>query len=173
MAKTKEPTIKDSVLIFKDILQRSKMSPMIYQNRIIYSKHKDGHTVLTVAEPELWSWAIMDNDIRDMLTQHDITKQPELISKFNYGEGMDYNDWLPIDPDKMYSGDLIQLKIDGFEYDIPINVKVFPLKLRKNEFNGFSYRITTTDKIVLSIRKKFETPIIGTGFYMVTPFQVI
>lgn len=173
MAKTKEPTIKDSVLIFKDALSRSKMSPMLYQNRIIYSRHKAGHSVLTAVEPELWSWAIQDQDIRSMLTMYDIKKDPDLVSVFRYGEGMDYEDWIPLDPEKMYSGDLVQLKIDGFEYDIPINVKVFPLKLRKNEFSGFSYRVTMTDKVVLSIRKKFETPITGTSFYMVIPFQVI
>ena len=173
MAKTKEPTVKDSVLIFKDVLTRSKMSPLIYQNHVIYSLHKEGYSVLTVVEDELWNWASQDPDIRGKLVPADPHKNHEILQKFIYAEGMDSDNWISLDPDKMYSGELIQLKIDGFEYDIPVNVKVFPLKLRKNEFSGFAYRVTKMDKFTLSIRKKFETPIPGTSFYMVIPFQII
>ena len=173
MAKAKEPTNQDCLLIFKDILNRSKLDLMIYQNQTILSIHKDGHSVLTVAEPELWAIAMEDEEFRTKVIPFDMEKHGDLRFKFRYAERAFNDDWISIDPDKMYSGDLVQLKIDGLEYDIPINVKVFPLKLRKTEFNGFAYRVTKTDRVILCIRKRFDNLLPGKGFCMITPFQVI
>ncbi len=174
MAKTKEPTIKDSLLIFKDVLKRSKISNLVYQKNVIMGKHKDGYTVFFIVEEDLWILASQDGDIMNNMVALDTEKYPHIVKKFLLAEGMNIDEWIGIDPDQMYSGELVHITIDNLDYDIPINVKVFPLKLRKTEFTGFAYRITTTaDARVITIRKKFETPIPDTGFYIAVPFQIV
>jgi len=159
-------------LIFNDIMKRSKLSsPRLYQNQTIIIPKKDDGTVAIIVEPDLWA-ALMETEFKDTLQPFDPAKDLTYKDKFTYFSIMN-DDWIPIDPEKMYSGDLVHLKIEGFEYTIPINVKIFPVKLRKTEFTNFSYQVIRREKVILVVRKKFETPIPNTAFTMNIPYQVI
>ena len=174
MAGKKVLTVNDSVNIFKDVMNRAGMYDFIYSNRIMISKNLNNGTAIIVPEQDLWNALIDDSELKPHMVEYDESKHGDLRDKFSYGTCMDEDIWISIDPALMYQGEIINISIKGFEYKVPINRALIPVRLKKVEYSHFSYRISrTNDAAILIMRKKFEAPVPNTNFNMLTIYQVV
>ena len=176
MAKKKEPSIDDILKEFESVMLRASLSDYYHVNNIMLSKNPKGHSVLIVPDQLLWDKIMESETLKPHISELDISKPAEqaMLSKFKYGEDLDSSLWIEIDPNELYSGKIIKIKIDGFEYDVSINKNFLPLKLKKAEFNGITYRVFFEEHIVLALKKHFI--IFGMedyGFTMIRIFTAV
>lgn len=160
MAKKKEPSIDEALNIFKDAINRaSLLSPFLYTNSTLLSENAIGKTTLLVPETNLWLKLLEDNDLKESIREIDISNpiEHDKLELYQYAEKIeDKSLWYDLNTDDLYAGKIIKIKIsDKYDYDVPINKNILPIKLKKSEFNNISYRIFIRKHIVLAIKKKF------------------
>lgn len=174
MAQKKIPSIDDAVKIFKDVTRRASLSDYIYVNNSLISTNPKGNSIIIVPDQTLWSHIIDDPELKDHLKELDVTN-PEEYEKsklLQYASDFSNDSWVEADSDALFSGKLLNIDVDGFEYKISINKGLIPLKLRKAEYNSISYRVFPDS--VLSLKKQFDfAPIENCGFAMIRMFQMI
>lgn len=173
MAK-KEPTIQDAVDIFMTVLTRIKATGFRRNNRVLYVDSDKCNNILLIPDVGLWNVLSEDQDINEMTRELNpaVDTDKYRIQMTSIGDKMD-EEWMPIDDAKMSSGEIIYIKMDGFDYDIEINNTIFPLRFKKAEFGDFSYRIFNEPFHSFVIRKKFVSPINDASFYIVRVFRII
>lgn len=174
MAKKSKQSLEESIDIFKNVMERSSLSDYLHVNRVLISKNQKDNSVLVTLDPVIWNNIIDDNDFKNKIRELDL-KNPddEQYSKiYSYAIDVNNNDsWIELDCDKLYSGKIVKIKLDNFEYEISINKSLLPLKLRKSEFNNITYKIF--DDMTLALNKRFNYPIEGCGFNVIRIFQII
>lgn len=159
MAKKKEPTVDDALKSFKDIMNRAELSKFIYVNNKMISQNKAGKSILIIVNQILWSKLIDDPEFKANIKELDLSKESEskLQPLFKYGDELE-DGWINVDTDIIYKGDIFEVKINGFDYKLPIHRNLIPLKLRKAEYNNIKYKVFLNPN-TLGIKKKFEFPI--------------
>ena len=166
MGKKKVLGVEDAIKQFNDVMQRANLSSYYYVNRIILSKNGKGNSILVIPDMNLWLKLIDDENLqlKELCGGED--------SKWiKYGEMTE--GWIPIDiEEELFKGKIFQIKIKGDEHVVPIDRDLLPLKLKKAEYEGISYRVFLKPP-VLAVKKRFEFPMEGYGFSIMRLFQVV
>ena len=176
MAKKKLPSIEDALESFRNVMTRSSLSSYVYVDYKLLSKSPKGYSILIIPDQELWNQILNDEEFKSNMTElnpedPDTEAQKEL---FIYGEDQTSDGWIEADPEILFKGKVFKIKIHGFEYEIPINRDLLPLKLRKAEYNNISYRVFTSPNVVLALRKRFDfKDVDGGGFTIMRMFKVL
>lgn len=176
MAKKKVPSVDDAIKIFKDAMQRASLSDYLYVNKTLFSTNPKGNSIVIIPDQSLWENLIDDPEIKDHLKEinPENTEHYEKLQLLPYAENIDGDMWTNIDAEVLFRGKLFRISVKGFEYELPINKGLLPMKLRKAEYNNISYHVFTKPNIVLSLKKRFDFPAIEEcGFTMIRMFQVI
>lgn len=175
MAKKKIPSVDDAIKIFKDVMLRASLSDYLYVNNMLISKNQKG-TILVIPDNELWLKLLDDPEIKEHLQELDISI-PEHYEKSQlmvYGEDLENESWVETDSEILYKGKIFKINIKGFEYEVPINRDLLPLKLKKAEYNNISYRVFIKPNVTLVLKKRFNFPDIEEcGFTIVRMFKII
>ena len=175
MASKKVPSIADAVLGFKNVMSRIGLQEYTYLNHVIQSKTAKNFSVLIIPENALWDALIDDPEIN--LTELDISKpeNTDAREKMYYGEELSRSNegWIEMDPESLQKGDIINISIPGFTHEIPINKTLFVLRFKKAELNNFAYKVYSSPRLALVIKKKFEGPVPESGFYLARAFQIV
>lgn len=182
MGKKKEPSIADAVSQIKDVMNRCLLTDYLYMNSKIISKSNKGYSVIIIPDSELWSAIVQDKEILDKMRELDL-KNPNdafYIDTINYADNITEESWIDLDAESMYNGKILKVKVTkNYEYDIPINRDLLPLKLKKAEYNNISYKVfsnfTANNKqsLCLGIKKYFNYPLDDTGFYIMRVFKIL
>ncbi len=159
MGKKKEPSINDSLITFKDVMKRMSVSDYFYVNHNVFCKTGKMNNIFMSIEDSLWDLIMQDEELKDKFKEVKIdTENGRLVS-----DALEYcnnTEWISMDNDKMFNNETI--KINGvpserFKYSIDVNKSIFPIRLKKAEYNNFGYKVFSTKKnLVLVISKKFE-----------------
>lgn len=177
MAKKKEPSLADSLNNFKDTMLRASLSNYVYVNRNLITTHPKGYSVIIIPEKDLWTTLIDDDEMKKNMREVILTNPDdfELSDLTKYCDDIDNRDiWIELDAETLYKGKIIRVKVhDDFEYDVPINRDLLPLKLKKAEYNDIAYRIFTSESPMLCIKKRFNYPLPDAGFTMIRVFSII
>ena len=175
MAKKKEPSIADGVELFKDVMKRSTLTDFIYLNRILLGKTSKDANVLVIPDQTLWNALLEDEEFKTHISELDISdpEQFQMNEKFSYGNGIENSGWVEINAETMYAGEMVNITIDGFKYEIPVNKGLFPTKLKKAEYSNFAYKIYTDPKLALALKKKFDGPVDDSSFTIMRAFIIL
>lgn len=186
LAKKKVPSIEDAIELFKETMIRVSLASYYQVNNILLSINNDQNKILIIPDPELWEEMWSNRGVEDIeefkksdplfrVKELDITvpEEYEFQQWFQYGENL-VDNWIPIDlKEDLFTGKIFKINIKGYEYDIPINRELMPIKLKKSEFENISYRVFLKPLPILSIKKRFDFPIEGCGFTLMRLFQII
>lgn len=177
MAKKKITSV-DALNIFKDVMTRALLSEYQYTNRIMIARNtKKGNLVMICPEVDLWNMIIDDPDMKIHMSELLVNdpEQNRISQVTSYMDDLSSDQWIPLDTDLLYKGKVIHLSIEGFDYKIPVNRDLLPLKLRKKEYSGIHYRVFITPFHILAIKKKFESPLEEGkyGFELVRLLQIV
>lgn len=175
MASKKQPSIDDALSYFKDVMKRSNIIEFKHVNSMIHAVNAKDVSVIIVPDQLLWNAIIEDEELKSHMDELDISKPENSIiqEKFTYAQDLNGNSWIEINGETMYAGEMVNITIDGFKYEIPVNKGLFPTRLKKAEYNNFAYRIYTQPRLALVLKKKFEGPIENTSFSIIRAFQVL
>lgn len=174
MAKKKEPSIQDSIDMFKDIINRIGVETITHENRILLVKTNKNSTIMITPDQTLWNALSEDKDFIEKVNPIDVNDKFALSII-----GLANNDnWIDINSDEFQSGKIINVSVEGYEYSIPICKDSLPLKLKKAEVSDIAYQISTitmptiTNK-VLMLRKYFEGCVPDTSFSIISLFIIV
>lgn len=175
MAGKKQPCIADGVSLFRDVMNRCGISSFKYVNNMIHAVNEKGVSMLIIPDHSLWVAIMEDKELAELFTELDITSPDGKMTqeKFVYAQELDGENWIEINGETMYTGEMVNVTIDEFQYTIPVNKGLFPLKLKKAEFNNFAYRLFRTPKLVLALKKKFDGPVDDSSFTIIRLFQIL
>lgn len=177
MAAKKIPSLEDALKSFKNVMERAFLNEYIYMNKTLISKSngKKEFYVLIIPEQELWNKIVEDPELDVKELDVNNPEQQLLLQKISYADSLDDIGWVEIDIDKFYKGDIINIRPEGFEYNIPINKSLLPLKLRKAEYNNLSYRIFkgNNNTSIIALKKKFESKVEGCNYTLIRLFQIV
>ena len=175
MAKKKEPSIEDSVALFKDIIKRASFDSFIRYNTILYSKNKKGYGSILIPEQKLWDELIKDKEFISMVRELDPSNIDDraLLEKLGPCNDINNENWITIDDEEMTSGKTIEISLPGFNYNIPINKGIFPIRFKKSESNNFAYKVYNNPFLLLSIKKKFDGFVEDSGITLIRIFQIL
>lgn len=177
MATKKVPSVEDAVKTFKDVMTRASLENYLYVNKTLisqFSNSKKEFYVLIVPEQELWNKLIEDTELNIKELDVNNKDQYNLLQKMSYVNDLTNEAWIELDSEKFYKGEIINIRPEGFEYNIPINKELLPFKLRKAEYNNFSYRIfINNNSFVIALKKYFEPKVDECGFTIIRLFQII
>jgi hypothetical protein len=165
--------MEDAINIFQDVMQRASLSDYFHVNRSLLSKNDKDNSIIILVDQTLWNEIINIPDINQHISEIDVKNSDDLnmVNMCTYCSDPN-NTWIELNCDDLYSGKVIKIKVDNFEYDLSVNKALIPLKLKKSEFNNISYRIFP-DKMILALKKRFEYPLEDHGFSIVRLFQII
>lgn len=177
MASKKVPSVEDAVKTFKDVMTRASLENFLYVNKTLisqFSNSKKEFYVLILPQQELWNKLIEDPELN--IKELDVTNKDQynLLQKILYADDITDEAWIELDSEKFYKGQIINIRPEGFEYDIPINKDLLPFKLRKAEYNNISYKIfIKNNSFVIALKKYFEPKLDECGFNIIRLFQII
>lgn len=169
MATKRVPSMEDAINVFKDVMKRISLQNYVYSNHILKSRNPKGQTVIIIPDMPLWEKLTEDKSFMTDVKEVDMNDPDKDL--FNYADGID-SGWIELDSQKVFSGEIIKITIEGFVYDFPINKGMIPLKLKKAEVNNISYRVFTSP-YVLGIKKKFVSPVDGGSFTIMRLMQIL
>lgn len=177
MAAKKVPSVEDAVKIFKDVMNRASLEKFIYLNKTLisqFSNSKKEFYVLILPQQELWNKLIEDHELNIKELDVSDKDQYKLLQKISYANDITDEAWIELDSEKFYKGQIINIRPEGFEYDIPVNKELLPFKLRKAEYNNISYKIfIKNNSFVIALKKYFEPKLDECGFTIIRLFQII
>lgn len=176
MAKKKVPSVEDAINRFRDVMLRASLSDYLYVNQTMISKNPKDNSIIIIPDQDLWIRLIDDEELKNHIKELDITNKDhsEQMKLCSYSDDLIHESWIEIDPNILFTGKIFKIGVKGFEYELPINRGLLPLKLRKAEYNNISYRVFTKPNLVLALKKRFDFPAIeNCGFTMIRMFQII
>lgn len=175
MASKKVPSVEDALKIFKDVMLRALLTDYLYVNKSMLSKNPKDHSILIIPDQTLWVKIIEDDELKSHIQELDINdpEQYKSLQLFEYGNQLDGDVWVDIDPEILFKGKVFKISMKGFDYEVPINRALLPLKLRKAEYNNISYRVFTKPSLMLVLKKRFDFPLEDCGFTIMRMFKVI
>lgn len=173
MGKKKEPSINDSLNLFKDVMKRSSILDYLYVNRNAFCINSKGMRIYLHIDQSLWNIIMEDDDLKTHFKELDITKEEQRIvaNRLSYFEDLEEG-WIEMDAEKLYQGEMFKIKIDGFSYDININKSIYPLRFKKAELNNFAYKLDMKN-MILFIKKKFDGAVDDSSFTIMRGFNII
>lgn len=173
MGKKKEPSINDSLMLFKDVIKRAGLRSFQYVNcNVACFTSKDVKLCIHFDQP-LWAIIMNDDELKDQFTEVNISKDggqrvSDILDFCNDADG----EWIELNGQDMYDGKIIDIKIRGLNYTIPINKTIFPVRFKKSEYNNFAYKVYL-DKKILSIKKTFPGTVDNASFSIFRIFHFI
>lgn len=173
MGKKREPSINDSLTHFKDVMRRASLSNYQYVNHNVLCTTGKDVKLLIHFDQLLWNAIMDDEEIKDQFKELDISKENDrkVADQLKYLDEIEEG-WIDINPELLYNGEMIQIKIDGFDYKIPINKTIYPIRFKKAEYNNFGYKIKK-DPLILLVKKKFEGAVDDSSFTIMRGFNII
>lgn len=174
MAQKKEPSIQDAVEYFKNIIDRIGVTEFIYQNRTLLCTNGKCSIIINI-DQLLWNQLIDDESFKSKLFEvNPIDK--DKVNMLTLGD--ESGSWIDIDIDEFITGKLINITIEGYDYNIAICKDLLPIKLKKAEFNNISYQISTIKmgnvvNKILKLRKTFPGIVDDTSFGIMIVFIVV
>lgn len=167
----------NAVEVFKDVMQRASLSDYFCVNRFLLSISPKGFAVLMKFDDSLLDKLMEDEEFKKHVKEIDINVPEEralLDEKFIHAEKFDKSGWVPVDAEKLYSGERLKITLDNFAYSIEFNKDFLPLKLKKAEYTEIEYGVFSEKGIFLGVKKKFITkdPALG-DFIIMRMYQVI
>lgn len=174
MAK-KTITMEDIAATFMDVIERSQFKSILRENRTLYCTNNKKKSSLLIADQTLWTFLMEDQDLNEMTRELNpkVIEDKIIINKLHCVDDME-NGWLEIKDEEMVTDERVYLNINGYEYHIELNKTIWPLRFRKSEINNFSYKVFPAKPLnMFAIRKKFESPIEDSSFYLMRLFQII
>ena len=173
MAGKKLTSITDELARFKDIILKNGFGSIRYQNHTMYADSPKGGLIIHV-EDVLWNAIIEDAEIKSMMKELITTDKTDrlIIEKLTYCDNAAEN-WVDIDAMKIYDGSIINISIEDFQYQIPINKNLFLIKFKKSDAVDFSYQLITSPRLSLILRKEFKSKIPGANWTIFRIFQVL
>ncbi len=175
MGKKKKPSIDDALKLFKDVIKRSSLTKIYYLNNKMLSRNQKGKLILILPEKDLWEKIKEDEELKTQMTELNILDKDQysLQEFFQYGDDLT-KDWFEIDTETLYKGSIYHLLVNGFDYKIPVNRDLLPLKLKKAEYSHISYKVIINPTMLL-LKKKFETevPEIECNFTVMRLFKIL
>lgn len=166
MAKTKVESVEKSLERFKDIKERCKVKQLIQLNNLLMGMNEKEVTIIFK----------LDSDLMNVIDKSDIIpidlNNPDHSI---YNEYSNYTDdpLIDIDTESLFKGDILDIKINNFEYPVSISKDSFPFKLKKAEYNEIGYKIYNSPKHVLSLSKKFISTLDNHSFTLYRLFQIV
>ena len=155
MAKKKESSISDIVNVVKDIVKRSKAESFVSNNRVLMGYTNKKMKFYLSFDIAIWNAILDDEELKKMISEFDVsTGTAKDVMGFSYCERPDEN-FIEINPESMYNGENMNIKIDGYEYDVTINKGIFPVRFKKAEFNNIEYKLYMDKYPVLVLRKRW------------------
>ena len=177
MAKTKEPSVQDSLKTFNDVIKRIGVESMQMQDHNVLCTTNKKQNVLIRVDNELWN-TIMESELKEKITEIDPCNKG-LISLASIPSN-DNGVWIEINGEEFQSGKLIEINLDGYDYKISISKDNLILKLRKSELTDIAYQINTFTMIesgvvnkILKLRKRFVGTVENSSFDVMTAFIIV
>ena len=173
MGKKKEPSVNDSLDLFKEIIKRAGLKDFTYIGTNMFCRTAKDINLSFHFDQPLWAIIIDDNDLKDKLKEVNITTVVgnRIATILEYCNDLK-DGWVELDSQVLYDGGMIEISIDGFDYTIPINKTIFPIKFKKAEYNNFGYKVYLNNK-VLSIKKTFDGTVPNASFTILRTFHFI
>lgn len=173
MGKKKEPSIIDSLNLFKDVMKRASILDYLYVNKNVFCITSKGMRVYIYFDQTLWNAIMDDEDLKSHFKEVDINKEEQRIvaDRLSYFNDLE-NGWIEMDPEKVYKGETFKISIDGFSYDININKSIYPVRFKKAELNNFAYKVDMKH-MILFIKKKFDGAVEDSSFTIMRGFNII
>lgn len=154
MAGKKVSSIQDQFNKFKEIIKKFQVGKILSFNHVMFMHDKEDRLVIMKFDNDLWNVIVEDKEIEISELDPTNEKHKTLIDSTKYIEG---GDWLELNAEDLYKGNIFNLKIEGVPYEIPISRDLFPIKFSKSDAKDFSYQIfTQSNVIMLTIKKEFK-----------------
>jgi hypothetical protein len=165
MAGKKVKSIDDSLIYFKEVMQRASLTNYTYVNNNLVSINKKSQNIVIIPDIELWNMIMDDKDLKENIKEASINDDNYYLFKIIDIMNM-YDLWLDIDPDTFNQGKNIEVKIaDELSYQIFINKNIFPIRLRKAELNNLSYIVFWySNNLAIAIKKYFPFELDGKNY---------
>lgn len=162
----KEYTKEDALAYFEDVLQRSDLQNFLMCGDDVYSWDDDGHHTIIIMEKNLL------NDMDPNRFPRGKGNETNISFLYDCSRSLkEYEDWIPIELDPLYSGDTVYLKMGDRE--LKFNKGLLPMRLRKAEFNNISYAIQLVPYPILAVKKYFPSKLDGYGFTLMKVFKIL
>lgn len=171
MATKRKPSVTDGVQLFREIVNRSKLHQFRFVNRDLICRTNKDLKLLFHFDQTLWN-ALMEDEIAKSFTELDITKDDDRSSMEMTAYTEKQNGWIDIAAEDMYSGKVLDIAIEGFDYQIQIGKSIFPIRFKKAEYNNFAYRVDY-DPRRLTVRKIFPGTVEDSSFMVLRVFNVV
>ena len=113
----------------------------------MFMHDKEDRLVIMTFDNDLWNLIIEDKEIEITELDPTIENHKILIDSTKYTEG---ENWLELNGEDLYKGNIFNLKIEGVPYEIPISRDLFPIKFSKSDAKDFSYQIFTQSNVIWS-----------------------
>lgn len=154
------------------MVERSKLTDCRNANGVIIGVTPEKKKVLMVPDTKLLT-LLLELDGDNKVTAYDIEEKStgEYRSWFDYGLRLTEPGWLEIDGEKLGAGETITIQLADDQPSVYLSKDSLPLKLKKAEFTGLSYRVFPAEKVV-GIRKRFEN-LSDHGFELIQLYQII
>lgn len=186
MGKKKEPSVQDAVKLFKDVAHRATLTDYLMVNGKFVSKNTKEQNIIIAPESNIYKAITEDEELSKSIKELDISNPAEYAMQnlFQFADDVDSSEWIELNAESLFKGDVIKISIaNHFEYEIPVNRNLLPLKLRKSEYSDIYYRVfirqnirgaeDSTPIVEMGIKKKFTFPIDGCNFSIIRMFKVV
>lgn len=166
MGKTKIESVEKCLERFNDIRERCKVKELIQLNNLLMGMNEKEVTIIFKLDSSL-----LDIIDKSNIIPIDLNNPDHSV----YNEYSNYTDdpLIDIDPESLFKGDILDIKINNFEYPVSISKDSFPFKLKKAEYNNIGYKIYNSPKHLLSLSKKFISTLDNHSFTLFRLFQII
>ena len=174
MAAEKKSSVTDALAKFKEVMTKSNFTDFEYVNGMMFSENAKEVKVVIVPDRELWLAILDDPELKEHVKELDITKSRDchINNKISYASDI-VNGWVDLDSTKLYNGEALRISIDGFKYQIPISKVLFPMYMKKSDFNHLTYKVFMNPFVALALKKTYESKVQGGSFSVMRVFQVI
>lgn len=143
-------------------------------NGILLSRTAIDRVLMVVPDKPLLTVLLSNEEINieEMDSNHEYYKY--LHGLFKYGENLDSEDWIELDSEILYSGEIIKIKLKDHKHPVEITKVLLPVKLKKAEYVNIYYRVIVEDSATIVIlRKDFKSFNEGYSYSTLTPFRLI
>lgn len=172
MSKKREIIPETAMSLWQEIIDRANLTELRNVNGVVIGLTAERKKTLLIPEPRLLTLLLADETHSKLLPfdREEITTI-DYLPWFDYGLRLSEPGWLELDGEKFYAGETITVQLGEDTPKAYLSKDSLPLKLKKAEFVGLSYRVFPVEKVV-GIRKHFDT-LPEHGFELLRLFQII
>lgn len=158
--------------LWQEIIDRANLTELRNVNGVVIGLTAEMKKTLLVPEPGLLTLLLADDAHSKLVPfDRDEATTVDYLPWFDYGLRLSEPGWFELEGEKFYAGETITVQLGEDAPKAYLSKDSLPLKLRKAEFVGLSYRVFSAEKVV-GIRKHFDT-LPEHGFDLLRLFQII